>query len=184
MNSNKDLNKSREPKEFVHLKSYRSPKIKVRGGSIVGKGIFAIRPIKKDEIVAIKGGHIVNTKTLTASMEVSNHSELQIADDFFVTNMNENELEDVMIFYNHSCEPNIGYMGNIICVAMRDITVGEEIVNDYAMWENREGQFECLCGTKTCRKIVTGKDWMHKDLQDKYGNYFQAYLLAKIKSLK
>jgi len=39
--------------------SYRSPKTAVRRSPIHGRGLFAIRPIAKGEIVAIKGGHIM-----------------------------------------------------------------------------------------------------------------------------
>ena len=44
--------------------SYRSPKIKVRQSKIHGRGLFATDDIAKDEIVAIKGGHIIDRKTL------------------------------------------------------------------------------------------------------------------------
>ena len=45
-------------------KSYISPKTKVKKRKIQGLGLFAIRLIKKGEIVAIKGGHIMDSKTL------------------------------------------------------------------------------------------------------------------------
>ena len=44
--------------------SYRSPKTEVRESKIHGRGLFAIADIAKDEIVAVKGGHIVDGKTL------------------------------------------------------------------------------------------------------------------------
>ena len=44
--------------------SYRSPKTEVRESKIHGRGLFAIADIAKDEIVAVKGGHIVDRKTL------------------------------------------------------------------------------------------------------------------------
>ena len=46
------------------LLSYRSPKIEVRESKIHGRGLFAIAGIAKNEIVAVKGGHIVDRKTL------------------------------------------------------------------------------------------------------------------------
>ena len=42
--------------------SYLSPKTEVRESKIHGRGLFAIADIAKNEIVAIKGGHIVDRK--------------------------------------------------------------------------------------------------------------------------
>ena len=44
--------------------SFLSPKTEVRESSIHGRGLFAVTEISKDEIVAVKGGHIVDRKTL------------------------------------------------------------------------------------------------------------------------
>lgn len=32
-----------------------------------------------------------------------------------------------MLFVNHSCEPNVGFAGNTVLVAMRDISPGEAL---------------------------------------------------------
>jgi SET domain-containing protein len=31
-----------------------------------------------------------------------------------------------MLFINHSCEPNVGFAGNIVLVAMRDVAAGDQ----------------------------------------------------------
>ncbi|MCZ6470141.1 MAG: hypothetical protein O6649_02145 [Gammaproteobacteria bacterium] len=41
------------------MKTYRSPKIEVRDNTLSGRGVVALEDIAKDEIVAIKSGHIV-----------------------------------------------------------------------------------------------------------------------------
>jgi len=46
----------------------------------------------------------------------------------------------VMLFINHSCEPNVGFAGNVVLVAMRDIEAGEELTTDYAMFDDYEGR--------------------------------------------
>jgi len=63
--------------------SYISPKA-VKGGPsmIEGRGLAAVAPIAKDEIVAIKGGHIVDTATLHSLPERLRNSDVQIADGF------------------------------------------------------------------------------------------------------
>jgi hypothetical protein len=40
---------------------------------------------------------------------------------------------------------------------------------------------ECRCGTPSCTKIITGKDWQRPDLQRKYLGYLAWYLERKIK---
>ena len=44
--------------------SYLSRKTEVRQSKIHGRGLFAMADIAKDEIVAVKGGHIVDRETL------------------------------------------------------------------------------------------------------------------------
>jgi SET domain len=46
------------------------------------------------------------------------------------------EYEPVMLFINHSCEPNVGFAGNTVLVAMRDISPGEELTTDYALFDD------------------------------------------------
>jgi hypothetical protein len=42
--------------------SYISPKAAVRESRIQGRGLFAVEAITRDEIVAIKGGHIFDRR--------------------------------------------------------------------------------------------------------------------------
>ena len=44
--------------------SYLSPKTEVRESKIHGHDLFAIVDFGKDEIVAVKGGHIIDRKML------------------------------------------------------------------------------------------------------------------------
>ena len=77
-----------------------------------------------------------------------------------------------MLFINHSCEPNVGFAGNTVLVAMRDISPGEEPTADYALFDDYDGMMQCRCGTPSCRATIGGQDWQWPDLQRKYGNYF------------
>ena len=157
--------------------SYISPKAtKGRPSVIEGQGLVAVAPIAKDEIVAIKGGHIVDTATLHSLPERLRNSDVQIADGFHLVALDEAEYEPVMLFLNHSCEPNVGFAGNIVLVAMRDIDLGEELTTDYALFDDYDGEMECRCGTATCRRTINGRDWRRQELQRKYGEYFSWYL--------
>lgn len=161
--------------------SYISPKATVRESRIHGRGLFAREPIKKSEIVAIKGGYVFSRQTRDETEKVLGSAELPIADDFFIGPLGEHEREGGMIFTNHSCDPNIGVQGQIVFVAMRDIGTGEELTHDWATTDDETYEMECNCGSENCRKVVTGQDWRRKDLQVKYRNHMSWYLEDKIR---
>ena len=167
-------------------KSYRSPKTEVKGSSkIEGKGVFARELIKKGEIVAIKADHVFNSKEYEKLDETTMHYCLQIEDDFFLGPRNKEEIEDNAIFINHSCDPTVGFDGQITYVALRDIKVGEELCHDYTMcFTGRNIEFECNCGSKNCRGKVTDNDWKLKELQERYSKHFALFILKKINSQK
>jgi len=79
-----------------------------------------VAPIAAGEVVAIKGGHIVDTATLRALPERLRESDVQIADGFHLAALEDAEYEPVMLFLNHSCEPNAGFAGNIVLVAIHE----------------------------------------------------------------
>ena len=159
------------------VSSYISPKAAKGGPSgIEGRGLMAVAPIAKDEIVAIKGGHVVDGATLAALPERLRNSDVQIADNFHLAAVEEAEYEPVMLFINHSCEPNVGFAGNIVLVAMRDVAAGEELTTDYALFDDADDPMACNCGAPSCRGTISGRDWQRPDLQRKYGAYFSSYL--------
>jgi SET domain-containing protein len=165
--------------------SYRSPKTEVRESAIHGRGLFATGDITKGEIVAVKGGHIVDGKTLREKITpVLGPVEIQIDDDLFIAPLTEEERELSMLYLNHSCDPNLGMRGEITFVAMRDIRLGEELTHDWAMTDDDDYSVECNCGAPDCRKILTGKDWGRPDLQKRYAGHFSAYLARKIALLE
>ena len=165
------------------VSSYITPKARKGAVSTIqGRGLIAVAPIAAAEVVAIKGGHIVSTATLASLPERLRNSEVQIADGFHLAAVEEVEYEPVMLFLNHSCEPNVGFAGNTVLVAMRDISPDEELTTDYALFDDYDGTMECRCGTPSCRGTVSGRDWQRPDLQRKYGSYFSSYLLRRLSS--
>src|SRR5262245_57384553 len=117
---------------MTRLASYRSPKTVVRRSRIIGRGLFADATIGKGEIVCVKGGHLLTKVEFANHKSAANEADLQIADDLFLAPVTEAEFEDVMMFLNHSCEPNVGVQGQIVFVALRDIVAGEGLKLDYA----------------------------------------------------
>ncbi len=161
--------------------SYISPKAMVKESLIQGRGLFAVAPIEKGEIVVVKGGHIFNRQTLDNVKNSLGAAEIQIGENLFIGPLSEAEREGSMIFSNHSCDPNIGVQGQIVFVAMRNIQAGEELTHDWATTDDDTYEMPCNCGSQTCRKVITGQDWRRKDLQEKYGKHISWYLLEKIK---
>src|SRR5947209_12729530 len=169
----------------MHRLSYLSPKTEVRESKIHGRGLFATADIAKDEIVAVKGGHIVDRKTLREKITPRlGPVEIQIDDNLFIAPVTDEERELSMLYSNHSCDANLGIRGEITFVAMRDIRAGEELTHDWCMTDDDDYSVRCSCGAAGCRGTVTGKDWQRPDLQRKYAGYFSAYLMEKISAFK
>lgn len=165
--------------------SYRSSKTEVRKSFIHGKGLFSIRPIKKDEVIVIRSGHIIGTETLHKYKNIIRDSELQILDDFYLAPLSHAEFSAVMTFVNHSCEPNLGLLGNVVFVAMKDIKRNTELTLDYAMFSTHNDYvFACKCKSENCRKEIRGNDWQKLNLQRHYKNYFSTYIQKKVDALR
>lgn len=146
-----------------------------------GYGVFTKNDIKKNEILTIFGGYIIPLNEISKLSDKLKEYCYQVDDNFFYGPVMNSEIS-INEHYNHNCEPNSGFIDSLKLVAIRDIKKGEEITIDYAMlMTTRMFDFHCNCGSKNCRKIVTGDDWKIKELQKKYGNYFQPYILEKIK---
>jgi SET domain-containing protein len=163
--------------------SFRSAKTEVRESKIHGRGLFATDKIGKDEVVAVKGGHIVDRTTLREKITpLLGPVEIQIDDDLFIAPVMADERELSMLYSNHSCDANLGMRGEITFVAMRDISAGEELTHDWCTTDDDDYSVACKCGAKNCRKTLTGKDWQRPELQKQYAGYFSAYLAKKIAS--
>ena len=163
------------------MKTWRSPKIEVRDNTLAGRGVVAIENIAKDEIVAIKAGNIITRDEIEAATRSAGDLALQIDDDFYIAPRTPDEADDMSVYINHSCDPNVGFRGQVVYVAMRDIAAGEELCHDYAMERSDDYRLDCHCGSPLCRGKVSGEDWKLPELQARYGEYFSIYLLQKIK---
>lgn len=168
--------------------SYLSKKIRVRTSGIDRRGIFAVKPVKKDEVLAVWGGHIITDKEFDklSRKRFKNIDDYatRIANGFYLVSCKKGGLEDDD-FFNHSCNPNAGIKGHVMMVAMRNISPGEEITYDYAMTDaDFDYAFDCACGAKGCRGRVTTKDWKIPRLQRKYKGYFSWYVQHKIDALR
>jgi hypothetical protein len=161
------------------MKTWRSPKIEVTDNTLAGRGVVAIADIAKDEIVAIKAGNIITRAEIEQATDNAGDMALQIDDDFYLAPRSAEEVEEMSVFINHSCEPNVGFRGQVVYVALRDIHAGEELCHDYAMERSDDYLLNCRCGSPLCRGKVSGEDWKIPELQRRYGDYFSIYIRNK-----
>lgn len=166
----------------MRLTCWRSPKVIRKEGGLEGLGLFATDFINAGELIAIKTGHIVDEEFIRSHPEIIRGSHLQITDDLFYAPTTEIEHSDTLIGFNHSCEPNAYFEGQIVLRTMRDIEPNEEITLDYVTYSTPDTiEFDCLCNAPSCRKhILPSVDWKNPDLQAKYKGYFTDYVQDKI----
>lgn len=158
--------------------SFLTGKADVRDAGRKGLGVFANAPIAAGETIAGFGGYVMDRAEFDALPELRRVHAIQIDDELYMVGPPEPEPAD---YANHSCAPNAGLVGNVLLVAMTDITPGEEICFDYAMCDAADyDEFVCECGSDACRKVVTSADWQLGDLQERYRGWMSAYLQRRI----
>jgi hypothetical protein len=64
---------------------------------------------------------------------------------------------DIAKYMNHCCTPNSMSTGWGFEIAIRDILPGEEITDEYGLF-NMDYSFPLSCGEKTCRKMIYPDD--------------------------
>jgi uncharacterized protein len=161
--------------------SWFNPKTEKRTSSIAGRGLFARAAITAGEIVAVKGGVILDSAALALVGDQISPAEIQIEDDLYIAPQSAKDVEANLLCLNHSCDPNVGVRGQITFVAMRDVPINVELNIDYAMIDGDPNErMECRCGAPECRRVITGNDWRLRNLRRKYAGYFSRYLEQRI----
>lgn len=151
-----------------------NPKLEIRDHDDLGRGLFALESISMYERLVIIDGSLMRVG------EEQGDFGIQVSEDLVLSGPLVNYVP-----INHSCDPNAGFKGQILLVAMRDIAPGEQITFDYAMVLHPSPgapayRLECKCGSPRCRGVVTENDWEIPELQERYQGYFQWYLEEKI----
>ena len=177
-----DMTQTNPQKKNRRMFSWMNPKLEVRDTEKYGKGVFAKENLKKDETLFVMGGYVLDIEGENRLKGFPADKAIEISEDFSFCPLTQEDMELMPQHYvNHSCEPNSGWHGQVFLVAMRDINVGEEITQDYAMIicsnENSNAYFtmKCKCGSKNCRKIIDEEGWKNPELQKRYEGYFQSY---------
>lgn len=136
------------------MKKSSQPKLKLIGGFEVrknkkGNAVFAGRDYRKGEFVHRLNGAAHEPRFLSYTAEDFKRAlfhPLQIGPARYL------RLDAPSIYFNHACEPNMGVRGRSDLYALRAIKKGEELTYDYAT--TIDESFECLCGSKKCRRTI------------------------------
>ena len=125
----------------------------------IGYGVFATEPIPKGTVVAAEDPFSIQiTPDKFASLNVKFR---EIVRFYGYVNIEGNGVVDWdnSKYMNHSCNYNVLSTAYKVCIAIRDIAVGEEITLDYALLEayfkpkDRTRQV-CNCNSQNCRKDI------------------------------
>lgn len=161
--------------------SYLSPLLEARYVPTKGgRGVFALEAIPKGTLLMVWGGQVLPSAVFDALAKDTQRHSVQIEEDLYLLPRVVGPAD----YINHCCDPNAGLNGQVVVVAMQDITAGEEVCYDYAMTDGSPyDEFACKCGAAACRGRVTGEDWRRPELIDRYAGYFSAYLQRRINEL-
>ncbi len=136
--------------------------LRVRNSRVHGRGVFAVRGIRKGSRVIEYLGDRISHREADLRYEdksiADNHTFLFIVDRGVVIDggTNGNDAR----FINHSCDPNCESViddRRVFVEAIRPIVPGEELTYDYQIGRDKTDPpnideiFACRCGTLTCR---------------------------------
>jgi hypothetical protein len=68
---------------------------------------------------------------------------------------------------NRSDRLQLYLAGNIVLVAMREISPGGDLTTDYTIFDDFDGEMDCRCDSASCRGKISGRDWQRPELQRK-----------------
>lgn len=148
-----------------------NPKVAVRRTKKFGKGLYAIKKIRRGEMIARFDGPFYDGRFDGWTEDLLNHT-IQCGKSLW------RDSKGIARWINHSCEPNCGIKRRFDIVAMRDIEKGEHITWDYEMTEKSWWwRMKCKCGAQSCRKVIGNYSRLPKELRKKYKGYISSWLL-------
>lgn len=83
---------------------------------------------------------------------------------------------DLAKYMNHACSPNTMSTGWGFEIALRDIASGDEITDEYGLF-NIERDMPCACGSPHCRRLIRPHDL------DRYGNHWDRQLQEPLRQI-
>ena len=172
--SKRKLSKSEELRRIAKLtKRGRSEFVEVRGSEIHGRGVYAVRPIEKEQYFIEYVGNLISKDEgekrawdQFAKHEKSGAAAVYIFNLTKKWDLDGNVEWNPARLINHSCDPNAEAIQDgkrIHLQALRDIEVDEEITFDYGFDIECYEDHPCLCGSEKCIGYIVGRDF-HDEL--------------------
>lgn len=150
-----------------------NPKVRLRRTRKFGRAVFAVKNIRKGEVIAEFDGPIFDD-----DFDGWNEDLLSHAIQFGKTLWRDSK--GLARYINHSCEPNCGIKDLFKVVAMRPIAAGEQITWDYEMTEKSDWwRMKCHCGSPLCRKRIGDYRKLPRSIRKKYAGYISTWLTRK-----
>lgn len=157
------------------------------------RGIFANSLIKQGQPVWWWSPEDDAKELVMSREEIEAHPQSEVlkmysymvAPDRYSTTLQPGD--DDSWFFNHSCEPNCGYVdlpgGTCQLIALRTIQPGEHIVYDYQFTET-EASFhagmKCMCGAEACQGVLTFDKYRSPSFVRTWRNYCLQHIRARI----
>lgn len=138
------------------------PLVEVRLSPIAGRGVFALRPIRRGTRVLEYTGERISPAESVRRYDDERDESVHV----LLFTVDRRTVIDGGVggsdarFVNHSCEPNceaLNLDGRIFICALRTIRPGEELVYDYRLERTGprtlevEARYPCRCGSPDCR---------------------------------
>lgn len=151
-------------KSTALVKPKKSELYEVRRSKIQGRGAFAVKPIRKGQIVDEYWGQRISHEEADRRYDDAkgrHHTFLFVLDDDVVLDARYGGTD--ARFINHSCDPNCETEiedGHIYIKAIKPIAPETELVYDYRFeWQDEYEPedvryYACRCGTKKCRGTI------------------------------
>jgi SET domain-containing protein len=146
----------------MKIKHWISDAIEVKLSGMEGKGVYAARTIKENEVIGVFGGIVVPENEIEDLMKTVPPETLKLDHAMYIypgilmVHDYENGC-DPLCFVNHSCDPSTRIENGIVLVADRDIRAGEEISWNYRETDdvgNWTYEFKCRCGSPNCEGMI------------------------------
>lgn len=156
-------------RELIRLwESAQSDLCEVRGSDIHGRGVYATRPIKKEEPIIEYVGEIIDKEESDARGVRQHEHALQTGDAavYIFTLSKKYDLDgnvpwNTARLINHSCDPNCEAWIDGLRIhihALRDIEPGEELTFDYGFDIDCYEEHPCRCGKPQCIGYIVSRD--------------------------
>ena len=140
----------------------RRRRVQVRRSGVHGKGMYALAPLAKGEVVIEYTGEVI---TWPEALRRHPHDP-QDPDHTFYFHIDDERVIDAKHggnsarWINHACAPNCEadeVEGRVFIKTLRRVTPGEELFYDYGLVIDEryspklKKQFACRCGAPSCR---------------------------------